>query len=545
MTFDYQAARDGLALLTHGDNASLDAGYQASAAANPAAIWNPRYVPQGAAAKGGTDVFSGNYQFNADPEFAWSNHFTPFATDGNGDLRIRAQQISTLGFASGEVPIEPVSGQPYPYMSGLLSSKDRFSQQGGYWEVVAKMPHGTATWPAFWLIPLAETHPPEIDINEYVGQDAATTYRTNAISAGPTMHSQPVAGAVDLSADFYTYGVFWTDTTLTYYLDRVAMATVDIKDDPEFGQPFYALLNLQIGSRLSGWVPPPDGSTPAILDMLVRSMSVWQQPGPVGVNFSASSFLDTTPVGGVVCTLTSGSFGGSTGQTFTLLAGSDPSLAVTGNTVTVAQVVSAKTSAARSIRVQVMDSAGRTQQRLLKLSVVSGATATNLLPTSDLTSDAWNKEGVTATAPNVIMETTASGGHDVIAAAAVAKPAGATRFAFTVRATPNLSDGWVQVQVFASTGGATDFGTTATAWFNVASSAVGYSVTTGNWSGGVAATATPLSGGQVLLSMTWAAGNETGLVPLLRLAKGQDQTSYAGATTAGMTLDNVNLSVAQ
>lgn len=274
-TLDYRPARDGLALLTHGSNSNLDQGYAAAAAANPAGIWQPRYLPQLSDPRGGTDVYSGNASWNFDPEH-FSNGYSPFSIDAAGNLRIRAQPVSALGFAAGEVPINPNTNVPFTWASGILSSKNRFSQQGGCVQIVAQLPHSTGSWPAFYSMPFSETHPPERDTIEYVSEDPANTYRGNFISNGAVSHAQSIAPGPDLSAGMHSYTDCMTSTTLTRYFDNVQVGQLDVSGLPESQQPFYLLICDQVGSTIPNWVPQPDGTTAPVLDLLVQSVSAWQ-----------------------------------------------------------------------------------------------------------------------------------------------------------------------------------------------------------------------------------------------------------------------------
>lgn len=284
-TLDYRPARDGLALLTHGGNgtsdqgsSTLDQGYASAAAANPAGIWQPRYLPQLSDPRGGSDVPSGNTSWNYDPEDAALGGYTPFAIVG-GNLRIRAQPVSSLSLPADQVPYDPnVQGSKFTWATGILSSKSRFSQQGGCAQIVAQFPHSTASWPAFYAMPFSETHPPERDTIEYVSEDPANTYRGNFISNGPVQHAQSIAPGPDLSAGMHSYTDCMTSTTLTRYFDNVQVGQLDISGLPESQQPFYLLVANQVGSRLSGWVPQPDSTTAATLDLLIQSISAWQFP---------------------------------------------------------------------------------------------------------------------------------------------------------------------------------------------------------------------------------------------------------------------------
>lgn len=536
-TFDYTPATAGLALLTRGSSSDFQAGYAANAATNAAAMWEPRYTPEGNAPAGGSDIYSGNYSLNVDPEGPLGGTFNPFSIQG-GALRIRAQKTADFSFAAGAVPNDPASNASYPWLTGLLSSKARFTQQGGYWEIDAQMPHGAGSWPAFWLIPTSEAHPPEIDVIEYCGQDPATTYRRNAISLGPVMHSSNVVASADLSQASHKYAVWITDTTIKYYLDGALVGTQDITSLPEFGQPFYALVNNQVGSRLSNWVPAPDGTTPDPMDMLVKSVRAWQQPGPTGLQLSSPSYLSNVSAGGTVATISSTSFGNSTGATYSILSDPDSVFAIVGNALT---LKGANAGTSHQVTLQVADGQGRTWQRLFTLQVLVATPAQpNLLPSQDLSSSAWNKEAVTATS-NKLMETTASGSHDVVVSSPVVKTS-AQRYRFVGDFTPSLGRTWIQVQVFANASGTTDYGSNANCWFNLTGAAPGYSTGSGNWGGAnVVPVVSVLPSGAVRCQFDFTVASETGLVPLIRLANGQDASNYTGDTTKGMKIENLFL----
>lgn len=235
-------------------------------------------IPQLSDPRGGTDVPSGNTSWNYDPEDPNLAGYTPFAIDADGNLRIRAQPVSSLSLPAGMVPYDPnTSGGFFTWATGILSSKSRFSQTGGGVQIVAKLPHGTGSWPAFYQMPISENHPPERDTLEFVSQDAATTYRGNFIANGGVSHAQSIVTGVDLSAGFHTYTDLISKDmrTLTRYFDGAVVGTLDISGMPEFQQAFYLIICNQVGSRITNWVPQPDATTPATLDMLVQSVTAW------------------------------------------------------------------------------------------------------------------------------------------------------------------------------------------------------------------------------------------------------------------------------
>lgn len=150
------------------------------------------------------------------------------------------------------------------YTSGLLTTQFSFSQKYGYFEIRAKMPVGKGLWPAFWLLPIDKSWPPEIDVMEAFGgkndkgEGGATSihYATHAKDKSKSCGSW-YDTKTDITKDFHTYGVNWQPDGITYYFDGVPY--VSCNPNTEANQPFYMLVNLAVGGDGS-WPGVPDAS---------------------------------------------------------------------------------------------------------------------------------------------------------------------------------------------------------------------------------------------------------------------------------------------
>lgn len=466
-TFDYVPARDGLSLLRGGPT---QAGYTADAATRRDGVWQPRFSTE-LSPKGHGNVWNGEYQFYADPEYPWSNGFTPFAII-EGVLRIRAERTARLGFRPGEIPVDPHTRAPYGWVSGVLNSRRHFSQQGGYFEIDAKMPKGVATWPAFWLLPTDEVHPPEIDVVEYLGHEP-TKYRGNCISIGPSPDESTFDVRIDLSAGFHRYGILWTDTAVGFYLDGIELVRKSIVGRREYWQPFYLIVNLAIGSRRVEWVPAPTGATPDPADMLVRTIRVWQKAGPRGVVLSADAVLETAPLGTAVAELSCLGIDEAAKATFALRRDEAESFAVSGNVLKVRAPLSFLERPYHDLIIEAADGRGRTWQHPVSIAVLDGGAAPNALAAGSGRSfahPAWSKIGVRVvpdpgTGTELLLERPVTAAHST--EQLVRKAASAKRYIVSADLKPHGRE-WVKFEI------SRNYGKNVQAVFNVATGEIGH-----------------------------------------------------------------------
>jgi len=452
-TFDYVPARDGVALLQEGE--------AAHALGDRSGVWQPRF-PTEPAAKGHGNIWNGEYQFYADPGYRWSNGFTPFAVV-DGALRIRAERTARLGFQPGEIPDDPLTGVTYEWVSGVLTSHRSFAQQGGYFEIDARMPQGAATWPAFWLMPADKVHPPEIDVFEVLGHEP-TKCRSNAISLGPSPDEATFDTGLDLSAGFHRYGCLWTDTAIEMFFDGVRTATKPVAGRREYWQPFYLIVNLAIGSRKAEWVPAPDPSMPGPADLLVRSIRAWQKAGPRQVVLSSTAVPETAPVGTRVAQL---SCVGADAPVFRLVDGGGFTIA--GDALMTAAPLRFGTQPYQAAIIEATDGQGGAWQQPVSITVLDEGLAPNALAAGGRLADpAWSKAGaVIADAgpgAELILEQPAAGIHAV--EQLIPKPTVPWRCIVSADLKPQGRD-WVKFEV------SSDPGSNVQAWFDVAHARVG------------------------------------------------------------------------
>jgi hypothetical protein len=139
----------------------------------------------------------------------------------------------------------------YPYVSGLISTKPSFSQTYGYFEMRAELPQGKGLWPAFWMLPVDDSWPPEVDIVESIG-DPSHVYMTAHSKQGKSFGAE---ARIEPHV-FHTFAVSWDWRDLIWYIDGGEAGRVQTPEDMH--KPMYMLANLAVGGN---WPGAPDAST--------------------------------------------------------------------------------------------------------------------------------------------------------------------------------------------------------------------------------------------------------------------------------------------
>ena len=189
---------------------------------------------------------------------------------------------STLKITGSVTPPEMAAFTDKPYISGVLSTKDKFKMTYGYVEMSAKVAGGEGLLSTFYLFNQDfEKNQPEIDIMEYIGGRPNKSYQTyhyydslRARYGTGERHSTPTMETVlseNLSAAFHTYGVLWEPELVVWYIDGVEVRRLigpRVSDEP-----MNIITQLVIGSE---WIGEPD---PAALpnSLEIDYIRAWQK----------------------------------------------------------------------------------------------------------------------------------------------------------------------------------------------------------------------------------------------------------------------------
>ncbi|MDB5459960.1 MAG: endo,3,4-beta-glycanase, C-terminal secretion signal protein [Caulobacteraceae bacterium] len=273
--FDLGVTQSALGALTFDDE--FNALNLWNGATNPHGVWTDYYGQAGIGNLGSYTLTSnGEQQVYVGPDFQGASDHNlnemPFAFFAPGVLTIRAQAVDPSP-----------DNWNYGYTSGVLTTKNSFSQTYGYFEIRAKLPdHEAGAWPAFWLVPADGSWPPELDVMEERGDNASQVFVTAHSQAGGehTAVGSPVL--VGPSGDgFHTYGVMWTPTDLTWYVDGSQVFHTATPAD--MNKPMYMIVNLAVG----GFGGDPHGWAAA--DMQIDYVHAYALPGQGGATAAAAA----------------------------------------------------------------------------------------------------------------------------------------------------------------------------------------------------------------------------------------------------------------
>ena len=187
---------------------------------------------------------------------------------GNNELEYYTDQNAIIqdGNLIIKAKKENVGGKAYT--STRMITKDKVSIQYGRIDIRAVLPRGQGIWPALWMLGdnIGTVGWPacgEIDIMEMIGGGGRenTVYGTvHWNQGGHASYGKSKTLATGTFADeFHVYSLEWTDTKITWLIDDVEYASVNVTSSlSAFNKSFFFIINLAVGGN---WPGNPDSST--------------------------------------------------------------------------------------------------------------------------------------------------------------------------------------------------------------------------------------------------------------------------------------------
>ncbi|MDP7027012.1 MAG: family 16 glycosylhydrolase [Candidatus Marinimicrobia bacterium] len=254
---------------------------------------------------------------NADWVLVWSDEFDAPEIDmnkwsyevgtgnwgwGNGEAQYYTDNSNNSFIEDGKLIIKAIR-QYYAgsdYTSARMVTKNKGDWTYGRFEIRAKLPAGTGTWPAIWMMPTDSEYggwpdSGEIDIMEHVGFDPGTIHATCHNDTYNWYDGIPPPGGElnvnDFDENFHTYTLEWTESSLKWFVDETLYYTYSNTSSWStwpYNHDFFIILNIAIGGTWGGQQGIDDSIFP--VQMEVEYVRVYQggggsEPGSSDVTF--------------------------------------------------------------------------------------------------------------------------------------------------------------------------------------------------------------------------------------------------------------------
>lgn len=232
------------------------------------------------------------------------NVLTGPADNSNGEKQYYSNDAANINVKDGALHLTATkSAQPngYQYGSARIESKGKKAFLYGRIDVTAKLPKGTGTWPAVWMLsdnevyanktpasnPLHYRNGGEIDIIEAVGylpdQNYSVAHTASDVKLRNGSGAFGMVTVPNSASDYATYTLLWTPTQLTFMVNGTAYFTYNRPANGDYttwpyDQPFYLVANLAIGGSWGGTKGIDDAALPSSLD--IRSIYYYSYTGP-------------------------------------------------------------------------------------------------------------------------------------------------------------------------------------------------------------------------------------------------------------------------
>ncbi|MCR4733798.1 MAG: glycoside hydrolase family 16 protein [Treponema sp.] len=229
-----------------------------------------------------TCVWQDEFDYSGVPDTSKWKYQTGKSGWGNNELQNyidNTSEAKTAIVKDGVLTIKAYK-EDGEWKSARLNSKS--SWKYGLIEARMKVTDRPGAWPAFWMMPQNNVYGKwpnsgEIDIME----NAPATCGNHRIFS--TLHAaghyggsgQGIGGKTydsNLSSEWHTLGIKWTEDKITAYYDDVAVGSYSNNgsgsEDWPYDQDFYIILNLAIGGNLGGddYVDSLNGEAEFLID---------------------------------------------------------------------------------------------------------------------------------------------------------------------------------------------------------------------------------------------------------------------------------------
>jgi beta-glucanase (GH16 family) len=177
---------------------------------------------------------------------------------GNREVQNYTNDLKNVRVENGKLIIE-ARKENNNWTSGRIKTQGKINFQYGKVEFRAKIPAGSGTWPALWMLGenITQVGWPncgEIDVMEHVGRQPGIIHGSihNQASYGATQYTQSI-NIPDYSTSFHNYAVTWSPEKIVFSINddifyTYAPTTKTVNNWP-FDQPFFLIINIAMGGN--------------------------------------------------------------------------------------------------------------------------------------------------------------------------------------------------------------------------------------------------------------------------------------------------------
>lgn len=222
--------------------------------------------------------------------------YTDDETVGTGNLNVSNGTLKIISH-KGDINCPGLGGKAKTWTSGRLNTKDKAEFLYGRIEAKLKFSNlESGLWPAFWALEGRINEPPiagdgdnvpwpnpgagEIDIWEWMAAIPGT-YFTAFHNAEGDNASVPKCGKTkkitlpggdSTIQDWHTYAMEWSKTSIKFYMDDTLVSTNDVSECPQYKEPMFVLINIQMGG-VGGPIDPTLTQATYELDYVAHCLS--------------------------------------------------------------------------------------------------------------------------------------------------------------------------------------------------------------------------------------------------------------------------------
>jgi beta-glucanase (GH16 family) len=211
---------------------------------------------------------------------------------GNNEAQYYTNRLENAKVEDGKLIITALK-ETYgsnEYTSARLATRNKGDWLYARVEVRAKLPYGTGTWSAIWMLPTDWEYggwpaSGEIDIMEHVGFDMGNVHGTIHTEAYNGMDGTQKGGSIyipDVHEAFHVYAVEWTEDSIHFIADDVCYFSYPNYHTGyerwPYDKRFHLLLNIAIGGNWGGIEGIDDEIFPQTMEVdYVRVYQKFQQ----------------------------------------------------------------------------------------------------------------------------------------------------------------------------------------------------------------------------------------------------------------------------